>query len=77
VAFLKSTSFSSFVKVLASSVFMLETTENIPNPPWFGRREYFVHSWWIDPAFPAGGECWDRLAKWPDGKPFDQWDCLF
>jgi hypothetical protein len=34
-------------------------------------------SWWIDPAFHAGGECWDGLAKWPDGKPFDEWDVFF
>jgi hypothetical protein len=23
------------------------------------------------------GECWDRLAKWPDGKPFDAKDGLW
>jgi hypothetical protein len=22
----------------------------------------------------TNGECWDRLAKWPDGKPFDVYD---
>jgi hypothetical protein len=22
----------------------------------------------------SNGECWDRLAKWPDGKPFDVYD---
>jgi hypothetical protein len=20
------------------------------------------------------GECWDRIAKWPDGQPFNKWD---
>jgi hypothetical protein len=39
-----------------------------------GWREYSVHWWWMSPVVHSGGECWDRLAKWPDGKPFDQWD---
>jgi hypothetical protein len=25
---------------------------------------------------PTEGECWDRLAKWPDGKPFDGYDAI-
>jgi len=27
---------------------------------------------WLD----TEGECWGRLAKWPDGKPFSLWDGL-
>jgi hypothetical protein len=39
----------------------------------FGWREYSAQ--WID--LHASGECWDRLAKWPDGKRFDDWDLYF
>jgi hypothetical protein len=42
----------------------------------FGWREYSAHWWWMDPVVHADGECWDRLAKWSDGKPFDQWDAF-
>jgi hypothetical protein len=38
---------------------------------FFGWREYSIQWWW---AAPSSGECWDRLAKWPDGKPFGPWD---
>jgi hypothetical protein len=38
---------------------------------FFGWREYSIQRWW---AAPSSGECWDRLAKWPDGKPFGPWD---
>jgi hypothetical protein len=42
----------------------------------FGWREYSVARW-IDPALHSGGKCWDRLAKWTDGKAFDDWELLF
>jgi hypothetical protein len=25
----------------------------------------------------SNGECWDRLAKWPDGTPFDVYDAFY
>jgi hypothetical protein len=39
-----------------------------------GWHEYSAHWWWSDPVFHVGGECWDRLAKWQDGKAFGPWD---
>jgi hypothetical protein len=38
-----------------------------------GWHEYTETSWIIC----TDGECWDRLAKWPDGQPFDGWDIYF
>jgi hypothetical protein len=43
---------------------------------FFGWREYSAHWWWMDPVVHADGECWDRRAKWSDGKPFDQGDAF-
>ena len=49
---------------------------------FFAWREYSAHWWWSDPVFHVSGECWDpveracwdRLAKWQDGKAFSPWD---
>jgi hypothetical protein len=38
-----------------------------------GWHEYTSTSWKWD-YIRTEGECWDRLAKWPDGQPFDEWD---
>jgi hypothetical protein len=42
---------------------------------FFGWREYSAESGWTD--IHVGGECWDRLAKWPDGTRLDDWDVYF
>jgi hypothetical protein len=42
----------------------------------FGWSEYST-SRWTDPGIHVGGECWDRLAKWPDGTRLDDWDIYF
>jgi hypothetical protein len=41
-----------------------------------GWREYTNKPWNLEwgVGFRTEGECWDRLAKWPDGQPFDLWD---
>jgi hypothetical protein len=39
-----------------------------------GWSEYADMPWKTES--PAEAECWDRLAKWPDGKPFDIWDAI-
>jgi hypothetical protein len=41
---------------------------------FFGWREYYTHWWWSDLAIHNSRECWERLARWPDGKPFGPWD---
>jgi hypothetical protein len=39
-----------------------------------GWNEY--KNWIMHPDEARANVCWDRLAKWPDGKPFDAWDAL-
>jgi hypothetical protein len=42
-----------------------------------GWREYTRKPWnwdWGRVPIQTTGECWDRLAKWPDGQAFTQWD---
>jgi hypothetical protein len=39
-----------------------------------GWNEY--KNWVMHPDEARANECWDRLAKWPDGKPFDAWDAV-
>jgi hypothetical protein len=29
------------------------------------------------PVVHSAGECWDRLAKWPDGKAFGEFELIF
>jgi hypothetical protein len=44
-----------------------------------GWREYANKPWnldWGTASIRLEGECWDKLAKWPDGQPFSQWDAL-
>src|ERR1700756_1753422 len=41
---------------------------------FFGWRDFSEHRWSTDPLVQVGGECWDHLAKWQDGKPFGPWD---
>ena len=42
---------------------------------FFGWSEYNAHSWSFGPTFHTTGECWDRLAKWPNGTVMkDNWD---
>ncbi|SHJ97582.1 hypothetical protein SAMN05444159_2062 [Bradyrhizobium lablabi] len=42
-----------------------------------GWYEYVNKPWnvnWAPASIRTEGECWTRLAKWPDGQPFDRWD---
>jgi hypothetical protein len=41
-----------------------------------GCYEYVSKPWnqFSDTGPSTDGECWDRLAKWPDGQSFDWWD---
>ncbi len=42
----------------------------------FGWHEYTAHGWVADPFSRGQGDCWDGLAKWPDGQPFSEWDAV-
>jgi hypothetical protein len=44
---------------------------------FFGWQQYSVETRWTDPGIHVGGECWVRLAKWPDGTRLDDWDIYF
>ena len=37
-----------------------------------GWHEYAAKPWNWDWGLTRSGECWDRFAKWPDGKPFQE-----
>jgi hypothetical protein len=41
-----------------------------------GWKEYYNKPWNMDwgPGWRVGDECWDRLAKWPDGTPYNHDD---
>jgi hypothetical protein len=42
-----------------------------------GWSEYFSAPWnmdWGTPSVRTEGECWDRIAKWPDGQHFSGWE---
>lgn len=40
-----------------------------------GRSEYYAKPWNFDwPGVQVQGECWDTIARWPDGQHFDPWD---
>jgi hypothetical protein len=44
-----------------------------------GWREHTEKPWnwdWGKVPIRTEGECWDRLAKWPDGQPLTEWDAL-
>jgi len=42
---------------------------------WWRHFAKATHSW-LEAPIPLTGDCWDRVARWPDGKPLDQWDAL-
>jgi hypothetical protein len=42
-----------------------------------GYYQYFSKPWnldWGDSHLRTEGECWDKIAKWPDGRPFQWFD---
>src|SRR5262245_30268056 len=44
-----------------------------------GWYEYANKPWnldWGTVSIRTEGECWERLAKWPDGQPFNEFDAL-
>ena len=44
-----------------------------------GWNEYFRKPWnmdWGTPSVRTEGECWDKLAKWPDGQLFSGWESI-
>jgi hypothetical protein len=45
-----------------------------------GWNEYYKKPWnmnWGPPGWRIGDECWDRLAKWPDGTPYSHDDGIW
>jgi hypothetical protein len=44
---------------------------------WVGLIGWNEYGQWPGLSYVHGdGECWDRLAKWPDGKPFNIYDII-
>jgi hypothetical protein len=47
---------------------------------FFGLLEYYEKPWnsnWHTAWVRTEGPCWNKIAKWPDGQPFDEWDAYF
>jgi hypothetical protein len=42
---------------------------------WIFASGWYAYSTFTDYSFiQPQDDCWDQIAKWPDGKPFDVWD---
>jgi hypothetical protein len=41
---------------------------------WIGLTGWSTQWGFVPFGFHLGGECWDRLAKWPDGQSFTEWE---
>jgi hypothetical protein len=40
----------------------------------FGWNAFTNNTWSGWRSYPVADDCMDRCAKWPDGKPWDEWD---